>query len=169
MLRRVARDTDASAEVRAAAREALDAIVPQLGTLTLHLVGPREGVQVFVGDLELPPALLEMEAPIDPGTHVITARRGDEVIAQLSVEVTPGAFLTRSLTLPERPTSAPLPAVALPADSEPESDQSGLMIGLGVGGAALAIGMAVVLVVVLVPPSEPTPFAGSLGFVELGR
>lgn len=170
MLRRVARDDDASAEVRAAAREALDAILPQLGTLTLHLVGPTQDVQVFVGALELPPALLEMEAPIDPGTHVITARRGDEVIAEVRVEVTPGAFLTRSLELPEPAALAsPLRPVALAPPTQSGSDESGVMIGLGVGGALLAVGMAVVLIVVLVPPSEATPFSGSLGFVELGR
>ncbi len=62
----------------------LDAKVPKL---TVNVTGPADGLAVFRDELQLDSAMLGVPLPVDPGTHVITLRRGNSVLRDKKVDV----------------------------------------------------------------------------------
>jgi hypothetical protein len=184
ILHRLVRDETAPARVRADASRVVDAAAPRIGSLTVHVEGPTDGVVFAIDEHELATSLLGAAAPVDPGERRIEARRGDEVIASASVVIAEGGTESVTLALPEPPAEDPAVAsldvptpseVALgaspsePTDAPPAGGDDGPWIALGIGGAVVLVAGAIVLAVVLAQPGEQAPFDGSLGHVEIGR
>lgn len=86
LLRQLLRDDATSAEVRAAAEARLEELLPRLSSLTIRLAPNLDGAEVLIDGASLDPALIGVAAPVDPGSHNITARLGD-------VEATEGVTL----------------------------------------------------------------------------
>lgn len=116
-LRLVVRDAEADAEMRAAAQRTLAAIEPQIGKLTIRLVGGRDGVEVLLDGDVLPTAALDGAIRIDPGRHVVLGRWHGTYVAREDIFLGAGAPRAIVLSLdvsPALPEFAPLPAT-LPA------------------------------------------------------
>jgi hypothetical protein len=181
LLRQVARDESAATRLRTEARAAADAVAPRIGTVTVHVAGSREGVELRMDGHDWPLSLIDASTPIDPGDHTLEARRGGEVVASATVHVGEGGAGEVSIDVPSPPEPEPIPAAVdleeeaeervdtSLAEARPQGGDDGVAIGLGVTAGVLVAGAAVVLTVFLLPPSEAAPFAGTLGTVELGR
>jgi hypothetical protein len=139
---------------RAAAAElvALDARIP---FVVVKLEGePGEGeAEVLMDERPLPPALLGVPYPIDPGTHAWRARAGSRESALESRALREGSRETITLVLgpalSERPEPAPLPAPPEPAPVTTAAPPSGLhwgvVAGLGVGAVGAGVGVVFAL------------------------
>jgi hypothetical protein len=107
----------------------------------------------------LPPAMVGISAPIDPGTHALRAMTKDGASVELQVKLAPGSHETAVLQLraaePPSVASAPAPAGATPpapsGETVPPASGTGLgkvlgWIGVGVGIAGLAVGTTFVAI-----------------------
>jgi len=177
LFRRVLRSTPLDAALRASATAELAAAEPQIAWLTVTYAAPTDGLHLVVDGVERPVALVGTSMPLDPGTHALALRRGEYVVGEGAAELAPGereelALRVIDVLLPEPEpleVAAPEPApVTILPPVQPQGDDPAPWIGLGIGGAVVVAGV-IVLVVVLVPPGEPSPYAGSLGTVEIGR
>ncbi|AKF06007.1 hypothetical protein [Sandaracinus amylolyticus] len=183
ILRRLVRDESVAANVRADAARVIRDAEPRIGRLAVHLRGPHEDVEVALGTHELASSLLGTAAPVDPGEHVLEARRDGEIVASARVHIDPGATEEIELEIPARPARATASAIAPEAAAQTafdatgardvapsEGGDDGTWIALGVAGGVLVVAAAVVVGVVLAAPAqEPAPFDGTLGWVEIGR
>jgi hypothetical protein len=110
--RAVQRDPSTAAVLRGDAERFIAEIEPRLGRITLRLVGPADEVVVVV-DGHDDTSFVGAPVPIDPGDHVVEARRDGEVIAHATTHVDSGARVVVELTIPERPSeAAETPSVA---------------------------------------------------------
>ena len=100
-LRQVQRGAPADSRVHQIATERLASLEPRLGRLVVVVTGSTEDVEVRVDDAPMPPALVGVEHPIDPGAHRVSLHRGDVELASSSVSVEGGR--TSSLSLTARP------------------------------------------------------------------
>jgi hypothetical protein len=72
-------DTEAQQKALKEARTELDALLPRIPSLTIHVTNARpEDVAVTLDDSPLPSALLGEARPTDPGQHFVVATRGSE-------------------------------------------------------------------------------------------
>ncbi len=60
---------------------------PKVPKLTVTVTGPTTGLAVYRDELELESAMLGVPLPVDPGTHVVTLRRGKSVLREKKVDV----------------------------------------------------------------------------------
>lgn len=60
---------------------------PKVPKLTVNVTGPTAGLAVYRDELELDSAMLGVPLPVDPGTHVVTLRRGKSVLRDKKVDV----------------------------------------------------------------------------------
>jgi len=90
LLRQIDRDAEATDQVREAARSRLAEIQARIASLDITLDDSLAGAEVFVDSTPLDPALLGVEAPVDPGQHVISARVAGEVVATREVTLSDG-------------------------------------------------------------------------------
>jgi len=142
-------------DAQARAQKVLDAALPRIARLVIKISPEVPGVQVTIGKVEVPTALLGAERPTDPGTHQITATAPGYLQAQSYVTLTEGGRqeLTLSLVKDPNAVAAPevTPAPAPLAPSEPVSrppappdsaskSKTGAYVLLGVGAAGLAVG-----------------------------
>jgi hypothetical protein len=186
ILTQLLRDSTLQSSVRADAERTLELASQRIGQLSIHVIGPIDGVVFTLDGHELAASLLETTIPVDPGERLIEAHRSNELIAHARVLATSGQPTVATLTLPElpslsldAPTAAPAPEVtassfaieprsfAIEPRDEPRSDDAP-WIALGIGGAVAVIGGAIVLGIVLSQPSSDPTFEGNLGHVEIG-
>lgn len=121
-LRLAARDAEADAEMRAASQRMLDAIEPQIGKLTIRLLGDREGVEVLLDGHPLPAAALDGPIRIDPGRHVVVARRKGTYVGREDLFLGSGAPRAMEVALdasPPPPEFEPVPLALAPAQVPP--------------------------------------------------
>jgi hypothetical protein len=138
------------AQVRA--QKVLDAALPRIGHLTV-LVEPKDAkLTVTVSGVAVPPALLGVERPTDPGTHEVVASAPGYLTQKSTVQLAEAGRETVTLQLlvdPNAPKEVPVVAVAAttappappPQSPPPESNQgvrtlSYVLIGVGVTGVA---------------------------------
>lgn len=135
---------DASAE--------LARLEPQLPYLAVSVKNPSGQVEVKMDGAVVPPALLGLMRPIDPGQHQFQATNGQASSELVTIDVKPATRQTVELELGA--ASAPVPAVATtpeqgPATAPPpaaaeSSPKNGMRIGsyaaFGVGAVGLAFG-----------------------------
>lgn len=110
LLRQVTRDPTVSAEVRQAAETRRQEVIARLARLIVELDGELVGTQVFVDERPLDTAAVGVALPVDPGSHTVSARRGDREVA------------LREIDLDEAEERVVLLEPAVPADPD-ESDQ----------------------------------------------
>jgi hypothetical protein len=103
-LRRVQRAAPAESRVHQIASERLASIEPRLGRLLVVVTGDTADVQVRVDDAPMPPALVGVEHPVDPGAHRVSLQRGDVELVSSSVSVESGQ--TENVSLAARPPTA---------------------------------------------------------------
>src|SRR5262249_29843666 len=60
-------------DAKTRAQKALDAALPRIGHLTVNVEPKEAKITVTVSDVAVPPALLGVERPTDPGTHEVVA------------------------------------------------------------------------------------------------
>lgn len=174
LFRRAARDPEAPARLQEAAARELGAVQPRIGRLTISVEGSLSGVELRLDERVVPTASLDVAAPVDPGDHVLVARRGDDEVARAEVSVAEGSAATVSLSVPAAivdPLAAARTVVGNPSPPEPivQNDDTGLVVGLVVGALAL-VGAAVAVILVLVlgqGPSESIPGNLTPGTIEL--
>jgi hypothetical protein len=175
-LQAVARDDTSTAQMRADAQRAADAVAARLARVTVHVQGELEGVQLTIDGRALASSLHGAAAPVDPGDHLLEARRGREVVASAPFSSEPGGSSEVSIVVPDAPELAPV-AAAEPAPriverivvTEAPPSDDGPWIGLGIGAGVLVIGGAILIGFFVASPTEPMPYGGSLGTVEIGR
>ena len=124
---------------------------PQLPYIAVSVKNPTGQVEVKMDGTVVPPALLGLMRPVDPGQHQFQASNGLASSDVVTADVKPATRQTVELVLGA--ASAPVPAAAAtpepgPAAPPPASDESGSKNGLrigsyaafGVGAAGLAVG-----------------------------
>jgi hypothetical protein len=146
---------DAQAAATQEAKE-LDARIP---TLLIRVEGKgASDASVTMDGMALPPAMIGMSAPVNPGNHALRAVAKDGTSAELRVKLAPGSHETAVLQLhATEPTPPPAPAAAHAEATSPApgaetaapSSGAGLgktlgWIGVGVGAAGLVAGTAFV-------------------------
>lgn len=141
-------------DAQARAQKVLDAALPRIARLVIHVTPDVPDVKVTIGKADVPLALLGAERPTDPGTHQVTATAPGYLQAQSYVTLTEGGRQELTLSLVKDPNAAaaePAPAAAPIATEPPPSqppappDSAGkpktaAYVLLGVGAAGLAVG-----------------------------
>jgi hypothetical protein len=146
---------DAQASAAQEAKE-LEARIP---TLLIRVEGAGAlDATVTMDGAALPPAMIGMAAPVNPGSHALRAVGKDGTSAELRVKLAPGSHETAVLQLranePSPPPSTAPGAATTPAPGgETPSPEGGMglgtvlgWIGVGVGVAGLAVGTAFVAI-----------------------
>lgn len=120
LLREVLRDANARPELQQSAQAQLDQVLPRMSRLTIRLEGERRGALVLLDDRPVPPAILGVAAPVDPGEHHVLVRRGDREVARATVRVAEGREETVTLRAEAAPsTVGELSRVDLDAPQDP--------------------------------------------------
>ncbi|HLM75918.1 MAG TPA: hypothetical protein VK459_24600, partial [Polyangiaceae bacterium] len=145
------RDGDKRAAFAEQRRSALAARLPKL---QITVTGTASSLDVYRGSIKVDPAAYNLALPVDPGPHIITVRRGDQVLKEERVELAEGATAATSIDLEAIEKSNPPPAPTGPAQGSvtappppppslpppPTSYRStGFTVG-GIGVGVLAVG-----------------------------
>jgi hypothetical protein len=125
------RDGDKRAAYAEQRRGALTARLPKL---QINVTGAAGSLEVYRGSVKVDPAAYNVALPVDPGPHVISVRRGDQVLKEERVDASEGASVSTSLDLEAIEKSAPPPP-------SPRPDRTGFPQGAGTS----------------TPPSPPPP------------
>jgi len=113
------------------AQEERRALLPRIPAIVIKVAGSSEGSEVLLDGKALPPALLGIEQPIDPGAHRVEVRRGDRVTSQ-ELSIAEGEKKQLALVPPEAaPAAAPQPA------AEPRTVGPGPGVAPDRGGSSL--------------------------------
>src|SRR4029077_13268112 len=91
MLRRIGNSQEVDADLRKSATAALVEITPRIGRIVVHVLGRQDGDQITIDDQALFEAQLDVAVPIDPGAHVLAARRGQETLENRGITIDQGA------------------------------------------------------------------------------
>jgi len=155
-LRSVQREVP-SGDVREMADELLESVEPRICNLTVSLDGDPAGVEIKIDGELLVAEAIGIEAPIDPGSHLLEAIRDGTPVASETVEVAEGGSQEVTLVIPqvveasdvtlppaEDPTTSPLDG------SAPDDSSGGIasrwwfwtLIGVVVVGAGVGIALA---------------------------
>lgn len=163
----VRRDESANADAREASEERLAALRPRLARLTVRVAGPRADTTFTLDGRTLPEALVGVQAPADPGHHVVVASRGGAEVARAEGDVAEGAEAAMTIEVPVAP---PTPADVARHDgvggreTGPHTVASGdatwLWVGIGAGVLAVAVGV-IIAVVLVTQPTTPLPIGDS--------
>jgi hypothetical protein len=131
------------------ARTELEALKPRIPNLTIAVAGaPTGSARVTMDDKPVPNALLGVQAPVDPGRHVIEARVGERV-ERRDVTVAEGASETVRIAFPPgavatgpAPTATTAPTSTPPAPSATpgRSSPAFTIAAVAIGGGGLALG-----------------------------
>jgi hypothetical protein len=129
--------SDAAAEV--------DAVRKQVARLELNLAPDTpDDVKVSIDGKALPPALLGVPVPVNPGTHHITARAAERAVFRADVNVVEAG--KQSLRIQLSPLAAEAPA-APPPDAAKASSSSAVSpwawVMVGTAGVGVATGSIV--------------------------
>jgi hypothetical protein len=135
------------------AKGALNSALPKIARLTVRVEPSDVRPQVTVAGALIPPALLGVERPTDPGTHEIIVSAPGYLEQKSTVTLAEGGTQEVSLKLEKDPNAvaatpppAPPPAVVTtaptqpPADTAPKKNNTLAYVALGVGGAGLVVG-----------------------------
>ena len=144
---------------KAEARKAYEALQPRIPQLTIEVVNVPEGTtsEVTVDGVAVPPALLGVARPTDPGTHVVEASVAGTKRSQ-RIELSEGARervaldMARVAVAPMGPRPAPAVPAPVPEPPPPRDDLTAAdegstsvmatvgWVAVGIGGAGLVAG-----------------------------
>jgi hypothetical protein len=169
MLRRISSGQEVDAELRKSATSALAEVTPRIGRITVHAEGRQDGDLITIDDQALFDAQLDVAVPIDPGAHLLVARRGQETLESRELMVNPGEPLELTLQLARAPAPhevavaappAPLPSTATEQPpKKPVTEQ--WWFWTGVGTAVVGVVVVAALVAAGGGSSKQTPAAGT--------
>jgi hypothetical protein len=160
-------DASASDVVLASASDALAALEPRIPRARIAVAGSLDGVRLEVDGRSLAPSALGAELPLNPGRHRVSALREEDEVASVEFTLLEAQRVEIALAIPARaPVDGHVASLAL---APPPRDDSvdPLALGLGIGGGVLLLGGTLTLVVALTVPSEPAPFVGNAGILEI--
>jgi tetratricopeptide (TPR) repeat protein len=147
LLRVVVQDESAGEDTREAARQLLADVDHQIARLTIEVRGDLALHTILLDERALHTAEVGVALPVDPGPHLVVAKRGELSLFRRELSLAPGSVRRVTLDLPtagERPVA---PDTTTREAGEPdESDGLGWLPWVGVG--VVAAGVAVVLIVV---------------------
>lgn len=132
------------------AQQELGPLMARMPKLNVKVVQVRsEAIEVYVAGRHLPPALVGVDVPIDPGLHSVEVRRpGQEtIVRQVSLSDGRREELTISIDArPATPAVVPtvIPVAPAPAPKRVESSSSNDVLGyvlLGTGAAGTLVGV----------------------------
>lgn len=92
---------------RDAARQEMDALRPQVGSLTLHAPHAPEGLEVRVGGTVVPNAMFDVPVPTTPGALEVTATATGRLAFRQSISVRPTATTELTIELRVDPSYTP--------------------------------------------------------------
>jgi hypothetical protein len=135
------------------AKGVLNAALPKIARLTVRVDPTDAKPQVLVAGAPIPPALIGVERPTDPGTHevvisapgyleqrtTVTLAEGGTQELAIKLEKDPNAVAEQPAAPPVAPI-APTPPPAPPADGGPKKNNTLAYVALGVGGAGMVVG-----------------------------
>jgi hypothetical protein len=135
------------------AKGVLNTALPKIARLTVRVEPSDVRPQVTVAGALIPPALLGVERPTDPGTHEIVVSAPGYLEQKSTVTLAEGGTQEVSLKLEKDPNAVaaappPAPPAAVvttaptqpPADTAPKKNNTLAYVALGVGGAGLLVG-----------------------------
>ena len=144
-------DTAVQTGAQQDAQTELDALVPQIPSIVIHLEGAEPAqVTLTVDDQPTSTALIGESRPVDPGRHHVVARRGvDSAVSDVSVAPTAKVQVVLRFNVTNPVPSAATAALAPPnqesaADGKAPQGGRGAAtlgwVGVGVGAAGLVFG-----------------------------
>jgi hypothetical protein len=105
-------DAEAQQKALKEARTELDALLPRIPSLTIHVTNARaDDVAVTLDNTQLPSALLGEARPTDPGQHFVVATRGSER-QQVEVQLREGEQRQLKVQFRSQPSAAASDPVA---------------------------------------------------------
>jgi hypothetical protein len=136
------------------AKTVLNTALPKIARLTVKVEPADAKPQVTVAGAAIPPALIGVERPTDPGTHEVVVSAPGYIEQKSSVTLSEGGSQEIAINLVKDPnaevaaappptTTAPLVAAPTgepPSDRPKKKSNTLAYVALGVGGAGLAIG-----------------------------
>ena len=137
------------------AKGVLSTALPKIAHLTVRVEPADARPQVTVAGAAIPPALIGIERPTDPGTHEVVVSAPGYLEQKTSVTLAEGGSQEIAVKLEKDPAAAvpattPPPATttpvvttgptAPPADTSPKKNNTLAYVALGVGGAGLVVG-----------------------------
>lgn len=177
VLRSITRAEDVDAQTREAAQQLLRETEPRIGSLTIRITGDMTAVQFTLDDKPLELTARVETISVDPGAHVVSARRGTAQLA-LRDAIVGGTDSLQVEMLLELPapiaTVAQLPH-AVPSRHEPDArtltgadlaraeqrEGGGVPWWLWAAGGVAIAAAAAVTVAIAASGSEATPIAGT--------
>ena len=136
------------------AKGVLNTALPKIARLTVRVDPADVKAQVTVAGVAIPPALIGVERPTDPGTHEVVVSAPGYLEQKTSVTLAEGATQEIAVKLEKDPNAAVAaapPPVATgpvittgptqpPSDTGPKKSNTLAYVALGVGGAGLVVG-----------------------------
>jgi hypothetical protein len=137
------------------AKGVLSTALPKIAHLTVRVDPADARPQVTVGGAAIPPALIGVERPTDPGTHEVVISAPGYLEQKTSVTLAEGGSQELAVRLEKDPAAAaaatPPPTTtappvvttgpsAPPSDTGPKKSNTLAYVALGVGGAGLVVG-----------------------------
>ncbi|MRG96133.1 hypothetical protein [Polyangium spumosum] len=125
---------------KADAEKELADLSPRIPTLQVSTTPEAKDVVVTIDEKPLPPALLGVASPIDPGTHVLRATADGMAAPEKSVTLKEGEKSEVVLELSPVANAGPIKPVRRPGPEQPAGKTSpgriagGALLGLGVAG-----------------------------------
>jgi hypothetical protein len=114
-----------------------DALVKRLPMLQLDVAAPSPTLEVYRDGVKIDPAAYGVPLPSDPGGHVVTVRRGADVIAERRVVVREAQTSNVALDLAAIERSAPPVVGGSGYDAPPSGLRTGGFVLTGVGLATV--------------------------------
>lgn len=134
------------------ARGVLNTALPKIAHLTVRVEPADATPQVTVAGVSMPPALIGVERPTDPGSHEVVVSAPGYLEQKSRVTLTEGGTQELSIRLQKDPAAvvAPPPEAAPtlvatspaapPSDTSHKKNNTLAYVALGVGGAGLVVG-----------------------------
>lgn len=135
------------------AKGVLNSALPKIAHLTVRVEPADARPQVTVAGAAIPPALIGVERPTDPGTHEVVVSAPGYLEQKTSVTLAEGGSQEIAVKLEKDPAAAVVtppptttaPPVVMgpttpPADTGPKKSNTLAYVALGVGGAGLVVG-----------------------------
>lgn len=120
-------------------QERREKLVPRLPKMIVRVEHPVDQLAIQRGEVPVPPATYGLEVPVDPGTVVVTVRRGEQILEQKEVTAREAELVEVRFDLAAIAAAHP-PAADEPAPGayDPTQRNVGIIIA-AVGGAAVLV------------------------------
>lgn len=174
--RRLIRDAGSNARerrLRDQARDALEALEPRIGHLTLRISALEDGDRVTLDGAEVAHAIIGVATPVDPGEHQVSVRRGSAEVGSATLSIGEGE--SRELTVLVRAVDTAVVATSADTSSVPDAALTTSEPSEGGGDdivtspilwtivGVVVVGGVVAAVVATQVPSTPSYYMGNLG------